>query len=187
MMADDFDDVMENVKKGATWLRVIHLIGYCIVLNLVMVVSWVLVAAQALFSIFTGSDNRNLRLLGSSLAQYASEILNFVTYNSDDKPFPFKPFPVGVEQDFTAEEGMRQADVDIVSAQNSEPSPGQEFDDLTFLSVSGETERKAGTPEAAEKSGAYSDHDQRLSEAQENLNDIDTSEKTEKRNPAVDE
>ena len=92
-MSDDIDDVVENIKQGSTWLRILFMLGFCVVLYVVGVVVFVLTLAQALFSVFTGSDNRNLRLLGSSIAEYVSQVLYFVTYNSELRPFPFTPFP----------------------------------------------------------------------------------------------
>jgi hypothetical protein len=43
--------------------------------------------------VFSGQTNENLRFFGASLATYIYQALMFVTYNSDEKPFPFAPWP----------------------------------------------------------------------------------------------
>jgi hypothetical protein len=155
-MADDFDEVVGNVKRGATWLRVVHMVGFCIVLYVVMVVIWFLTGAQALFSIFTGSDNRNMRLLGASLSAYVSEILNFITCNSESRPFPFDAFPAAAGQDSASrgetatEDSGPGADpgrdgTSAASAGESAGRIGAEFDDLAFLSRPAETVDEAGS------------------------------------------
>ena len=153
MADDDFDNVVDNVKRGSTWMRIVFMVGFCVVLYVVSVVVWFLTAAQALFSIFTGSDNRNLRSLGSSLAEYVNQILRFITYNSELKPFPFGPFPDPVEsdsevdEDLTGEEGgVAQDSAEAHNASGPETAatsqPGGQFDDLAFLSRPEETEEE---------------------------------------------
>jgi hypothetical protein len=51
------------------------------------------VVIQFLFTVFTGQVNDNLKTFGASLARYVYNCLLFVTYNSDDKPFPFGEWP----------------------------------------------------------------------------------------------
>jgi hypothetical protein len=92
-MSDDLDEVVENVKSGSTWIRILYMVGYFVVLYVVAVVLVFLVAAQALFSLFAGGDNRNLRLLGLNLAEYVNQIMRFLTFNSEHHPFPFNAFP----------------------------------------------------------------------------------------------
>jgi len=135
-MADDFDDVVDNVKSSSTWMRIVYMIGFCIVLYVVSIVIWFLTGAQALFSIFTGSDNRNLRQLGASLAEYVNQILRFLTYNSERRPFPFRPFPEGEEADTVTDDETADARTGDAVADNEGPTgeAGGQFDDLAFLS-----------------------------------------------------
>jgi hypothetical protein len=43
--------------------------------------------------VLTGQTNGNLKNFGASLARYIYSCLLFVTYNSDDKPYPFAQWP----------------------------------------------------------------------------------------------
>lgn len=88
------DDIVENLRQPSHWFRIAFMVAMAIVLYVVSLVLTVLTVAQALFSVFTGSDNENLRSLGKDLSTYVHQILEFLTYNSEVKPFPFSPYPV---------------------------------------------------------------------------------------------
>lgn len=88
------DEIVENLKRPSAWFRVLFMAGFVIALYVTGIILLVLMLAQIVFSLFTGNDNLNLRRLGAGLSTYVSQILAFLTYNSDDKPFPFKPFPL---------------------------------------------------------------------------------------------
>lgn len=92
-MSEQMEQVIERIRTPSTWLRILFMLGFGVILYLVGMVLLILTVAQALFSIFTGSDNRNLRRLGAALADYVCQLLRFITYNSDERPFPFAPFP----------------------------------------------------------------------------------------------
>lgn len=92
------DDFVENVQKKQHWLRIFYMLVFLVALYVSGVIILVLVAAQALFTLISGSDNANLRRLGNSLSIYVQQILQFLTYNSEQRPFPFSPFPVTAER-----------------------------------------------------------------------------------------
>ncbi len=93
-MSEEMDEIVEHLREPSAWIRILFMIAFAAVLYIVIApLVLVLMLAQALFSIFTGSSNQNLRYLGNALLQYISQILSFITYNSEDKPFPFSDFP----------------------------------------------------------------------------------------------
>ncbi len=88
------DEIVENLKKTSAWLRVLFMAVFVIALYVAGVVLLVLMLAQIVFSLVTGADNTNLRRLGASLSDYVAQILAFLTYNSEERPFPFAQFPL---------------------------------------------------------------------------------------------
>ncbi len=93
-MSDEFDDIVDNLREPSAWIRVLLMIAFAVVLYLIIApVIFVLMVAQALFALISGKDNRNLRYLGGALAQYVLQILHYLSYNSDVRPFPFSEFP----------------------------------------------------------------------------------------------
>ncbi len=97
------DDIVENLKQPSQWLRIAFMLALAIALYVASVVLTLLTLAQAVFSLLTGSDNQNLRALGRDLATYVKQILDFLTYNSELKPFPFSDYP-GANDDAEAAE-----------------------------------------------------------------------------------
>lgn len=98
-MLEKFEDVVGNLRKPSAWLRVIFMLAFAAFLYLIIApVILVLMVVQVLFVVITGQGNKNLRFLGSALTVYVSQILEFITYNSETKPFPFSDFPGASEQ-----------------------------------------------------------------------------------------
>jgi len=87
------DDISENIRQRSQWVRIFFMLAFTVALYVTAVVLLVLVIAQALFALLSGRDNLNLRRLGANLTAYVSEILAFLTYNSEHRPFPIGPFP----------------------------------------------------------------------------------------------
>lgn len=109
------DDIVQNLKQIPQWQRILFMLGFIIVLYIAGAVLLVITIAQALFSLLTTKDNENLRALGAALASYVHEILMFLTYNSDHKPFPFSPFPFHEGDAATAAETGRDEPVNTVT------------------------------------------------------------------------
>lgn len=117
------DDIVENLKQPSQWFRVAFMVVFAVVLYVVALVLTLLTVAQIFFSLLTGSDNENLRALGKDLTTYVNQILAFLTYNSDSKPFPFTTYPAAEESTSSVNQDEAEIDLDIeVSIQEgSEP------------------------------------------------------------------
>ena len=98
-MSEKYEDIVDNLRQPSAWIRVVFMLAFAVFLYLIIApVILVLIIVQALFAVITGAENENLRFLGSALTVYSSQILEFVTYNSEIKPFPFSDFPGAGEQ-----------------------------------------------------------------------------------------
>lgn len=91
------DDVVENLTRPSQWLRIAYMLALAVALYVAGIVLALLCVAQAIFSLLTGNDNENLRALGKDLSTYVYQILEFLSYNSELKPFPFSPYPGSAE------------------------------------------------------------------------------------------
>ncbi len=86
-------EVKKNLTHGDAWLRVFFMIVFAFVY---WVVNWLLAAVvlvQIGWSLITANTSGRLREFGASLADYLRQIVRFITYNSDDMPFPFADWP----------------------------------------------------------------------------------------------
>lgn len=81
--------IEENIKSRATWTRFLFMVLSCILVSLASMVGAVIVVFGFLWVLFTGEVNRELRGVGQSIAAYIYENVRFLTFNSDDRPFPF--------------------------------------------------------------------------------------------------
>jgi hypothetical protein len=82
-----------NLTSSKHWIRLVYMLLFAVFLYVASFVVGVLVMVQFIFALITGSDNRKLRELGSSVTLYIQQILLFLTFNSDAKPFPFADWP----------------------------------------------------------------------------------------------
>lgn len=93
-MSDELLEIVDNIKQPSVWIRVLFMVvfgiaSYLLILPLIIILS----IAQALFTLITGEPNENLRYFSGTLVLYVSQIIEFLTYLSEEKPFPFSDFP----------------------------------------------------------------------------------------------
>ena len=85
----DNGKIEQNLKSRTTWLRLLFMCIFALLIGLASMVGSFVVVVGFLWVLFTGEINRQLQQVGQSLAVYFYEIVRYLTYNSDDKPFPF--------------------------------------------------------------------------------------------------
>ncbi|HUD96292.1 MAG TPA: DUF4389 domain-containing protein [Woeseiaceae bacterium] len=81
--------IEENVKSRSTWLRALFMVVFVFIYAVSRFVVGTVVVLQFFWVLFTGETNRNLLVFGHSLATYTSQIILYLTYNSNRRPFPF--------------------------------------------------------------------------------------------------
>ncbi len=84
----------ENLKSRATWKRLLFMAISYILVSLASLVGTFIVVFGFVWVLFTGEVNRELKQVGRSLAAYIYENVMFLTFNTEDMPFPLgKPWP----------------------------------------------------------------------------------------------
>ena len=86
---DNASAIEDNLKSRSTWIRFIFMIAFIVIANVAAMVATVVVLLGFLWVLFTGEPNEQLRQAGRALARYFGEIVRFLTYNTETKPFPF--------------------------------------------------------------------------------------------------
>lgn len=92
VMMDDADDsgrIEEHYKSKSTWLRLAFMLVFYVLGSLTAFVAMVVVVLGFFWVLFTGETNKQLQQVGKGIAAYVGEIICYLTYNSDTKPFPF--------------------------------------------------------------------------------------------------
>lgn len=87
------EELKSNLLSSRHWLRLVFMLLFAALLQVAGIIMWVLVILQFVFSLITGQDNANLRSFGHSLSTFIYQTLKFLTYNSEEKPFPFADWP----------------------------------------------------------------------------------------------
>ncbi len=90
----------ENLKSRTTWLRLLFMCIYGLLISLTGMIGSVVVVLGVLWVLFTGEVNRQLQQTGQGIASYMYEIIRYLTFNSEQKPFPFgSGWPSGEAED----------------------------------------------------------------------------------------
>jgi hypothetical protein len=98
-----------NLTNRDTWLRLVYMILFAVIFSVVEIVTGVVVCVQFLFKLFTGEVNQPLRDFGSRLAVYFREMVAFLTYHTEHKPYPFAPWPAAAPEPESPPEQLPEA------------------------------------------------------------------------------
>jgi hypothetical protein len=98
----------ENVTRRRIWARLFFMMVLSLAFNVAELITFVVVAFQFLASLFTGEPNDQLTRFGRNLARYLQQITVFLTFATEEKPFPFTPWPDEPHEVRPAEEDSNQ-------------------------------------------------------------------------------
>ena len=119
-MPNKVNGIIDRIKNSNSWLRILLMFGYLVVLYVIALLAVVIMVAQTLFVFASGSPNSNLVIFGEALAEYIKQIIDFLFYKSNTKPFPFAPFPI---IDFIANSENLDQEADVKSTPKTKSSP----------------------------------------------------------------
>jgi hypothetical protein len=89
----------DNVKEIDTWLRFIAMVFFGFAFYIVFALTFFVAAVQFLIKLLTGSVNNQLSWFGASLGAYMKDAISFLTFYSEERPFPFgRAWPSGREK-----------------------------------------------------------------------------------------
>lgn len=79
----------ENVKSRSTWLRLFFMVVIALLYGVSRIVVGAVVLIQFFWVLFTAETNPNLLRFGQQLATYTYQIVRYLTFNTEERPFPF--------------------------------------------------------------------------------------------------
>ena len=93
------EPLKHHVKSRATWLRLFFMLVVVLLYGVSRVVVGAVVVLQFFWLLFSGGTNTRLQLLGQALATYTYQIILYLTFNTEQRPFPFDAdWPAGPPQ-----------------------------------------------------------------------------------------
>ncbi len=89
--ADSHDSTqfVQNFKRRTNWIRLLFMVVFVALYAITRIVFGAVVVFQFLWVLFNAETNKQLTELGQSLATYTYQIMRYLSFNSEDKPFPF--------------------------------------------------------------------------------------------------
>ena len=89
----DTDELKENVFNQGKWLRLLWIALFLFIYGWASILLYIIAVLQFLFNLFTDNPNKSLVELAVLFRKWMMQIINFVTYQETDKPYPFSEFP----------------------------------------------------------------------------------------------
>ena len=80
---------IDNLKKVETWKRIIFMLLFAFIDSLVKLVLWLIIFLQTGSVLILGNTNPNVLDFGRRLTVYHYQIFLFLTFNTEELPFPF--------------------------------------------------------------------------------------------------
>ena len=87
------EELKVNVFKQGKWLRILWIALFLFIYTYASLVLYVIAVLQFLFNLVTDSPNKSLSELAALFREWMVQIINFVTYQKTEKPYPFSEFP----------------------------------------------------------------------------------------------
>jgi hypothetical protein len=94
---DDYgDETDDNLGSKATWQRLLFMFIMAVIFGLGVSVGFIVILLQFFWVLFKGEPKDELAAIGRQLGAYAREIVLYLTFNTDERPFPFdRDWPSG--------------------------------------------------------------------------------------------
>lgn len=89
------EELKKNVSDKNTWLRLLFMILFAVVLALSDLLLAAVIILQFGFVLFSRRQNTELLDFGAQLARFRYHVVRYLTYNTEDRPWPFVNWPDG--------------------------------------------------------------------------------------------
>jgi len=121
-------ELKRNLTSSGIWLRGLHMLVMAIVYGVSEIVLTAVVVLQFLIRLVTGEANANLLAFGRQLSAFAYNIFLFLTFNTEDKPFPFRDWAASATP-WSAEEPTAKSEREVAALERPAPRPESDSPD----------------------------------------------------------
>ncbi len=83
----------DNLKNSDVWIRGLYTVLFALIYYLVFILVLLIAVFQFLMKLVTGDHNEQLLELSDTLSIYVAQLLRFVTFKDDTRPYPFSEWP----------------------------------------------------------------------------------------------
>ncbi len=82
-------------SKRNTWIRGLYMLLMALVFHVTVTVMFVIAVIQFILAMLSDAPNERLMAFGRNLGIYLRQIASFLTFASEELPFPFSDWPSG--------------------------------------------------------------------------------------------
>ena len=87
------EEVNDTQHPKADMARVVYMIMYLIIGKVISIILFIIAVGQLLYSWLSGSPNEKILPFSASMSEYAKQIVLYVSFNTDEKPWPSADWP----------------------------------------------------------------------------------------------
>jgi len=92
------DALKNKLMNSKHWMRLLLMaLMYIILFSLVQFITTISLMVQWVLVLFTGEPNARLRYFTKGLNRYSYQIMEFINFNSETRPFPLSDWPESSE------------------------------------------------------------------------------------------
>jgi len=86
-------ELRSNLRETSTWKRLVFMVLFAVAFQLGELLLAAVAVIQFLFRLITGGCNDRLAVFGAGLAEYLRQVVAYLTFASESRPFPFDNWP----------------------------------------------------------------------------------------------
>ncbi len=84
---------VSTTKEPNFWVRGLYMLLMGLAFQVAAGILCLVAVTQFLFALFTDAPNQRLAALGQGLARYVQQLVEFLTFATEELPFPFNDWP----------------------------------------------------------------------------------------------
>ena len=84
-------DWRDNISAGESWMRLLYMLAYGLILWVCSLVAGVVILLQAVLLLLTRSPRSGLLEFSENLVGYMLSIFRYLMFLEEERPFPFNP------------------------------------------------------------------------------------------------
>ena len=88
------EEVKTDKQPKAGWERGLYTILYLIIGRFISAVLFIIAISQFIYSWVIGEPNEKLLHFTNGLSEYAKQLVSYVGFNSEEKPWPVGEWPI---------------------------------------------------------------------------------------------
>ena len=109
----------EELLKPGKWIRLLFMVVYSLIIEIIALpLILILIFLQFLFHLIAGSPNNQIKNITNWLIDFLRETFEYLTYKTEQKPFPFDQDDA-IESNDDIEEVINESSVDSSSEEDS--------------------------------------------------------------------